>query len=414
MIRKLRFHFVLVNMILATLVLLLIFFAFLSFVWDQQLVRLDTSLDMAAGLIPSPISSQVDTPPRGMSSISDLLPAFSVDLPEGGTWEDISQELADSDPEILHSAVDTALTTESSRGFLFSQHLRFLRLPPKDGTIRLAFVDTTSAEKIMFISLIYSTAVFLASFLLFFLISFRLSNIFLKPVKQAWSQQEQFIADASHELKTPISVIRANTELLLSHPGDTIASQHKWLEYTQQEVQRMQALVDSMLLLARADRSDSTDIQGTADLSELVSSCLLTFEPVLFEAGLDFSSQVEEHILLPCDPEQLRRLIDVLLDNAVKYTPAGGSVQVSLRQAEHKARLTVTNRGGPPISPEDQARIFERFYRADPSRARSQGGYGLGLAIAQSIAARHHGSISLESTPEKGTSFLVLLPLPDR
>ena len=366
---------------------------------------------MAAGLIPSPAYVKQDIPPKGLDSISDLLPAFCVELEAGETGSDISADETDFSPETLRQAVDAALAADDSRGFLHSLHLRFLRLTSAEGDIRIAFVDTTTAEETMFSTLLYSVFIFLGSMLIFFMISWHLSNIFLRPLRNAWERQKQFIADASHELKTPLSVIQANSDLLLSHPEDTIGSQHKWLEYIQLEIQRMQTLVDGMLFLARADQTDPALIQGTADLSELVNSCLLSFEPVLFEANLEFSSQVEDHIFLSCDPEQLRRLINVLMDNAVKYTPVGGGIHVTLQRTEHWARLSVTNQGGLPIPAEEQAHIFERFYRSSRSRARSEGGYGLGLSIAQSIVTRHNGTISLESTAENGTTFTVLLPL---
>lgn len=120
---------------------------------------------------------------------------------------------------------------------------------------------------------------------------------------------------------------------------------------------------------------------------------------------------MEGHITLPCDSEQLRRLINVLMDNAVKYTPAGGGVHVTLHREGRRAVLTVTNVGGLPIPPEDLPHVFERFYRSSRSRARSEGGYGLGLSIAQSIVQYHHGAISLESTAENGTIFTVSLPI---
>ena len=214
------------------------------------------------------------------------------------------------------------------------------------------------------------------------------------------------MADASHELKTPLTVILTNTGILLSHPGDSIQSQHKWVDYIRDEAQRMRALVEDLLFLAKSDdpRRDSAR-PLPVDLSELCWSALLPFEPVAFEAGVELDSQVEPDLAVSGHADQLRRLVTILLDNAVKYAGDRGAVAVRLDRCEkNAARLTVKNTG-PAIPPAQLEHLFERFYRADDSRARTSGGYGLGLAIAKELAVLHHGTLEVTRSGPGGTTF---------
>ena len=245
----------------------------------------------------------------------------------------------------------------------------------------------------------------------FFLISLLLSSLALRPAAAAWEQQRRFVADASHELKTPLTVILTNTGILLSHTGDPIAKQQKWVEYIRDEAQRMRTLVEDLLFLAKNDGERTGELQPEpVALTELVWSALLPFEPVAFEQGVELVSDVEERIGIIGRADQLRRLVAILLDNAVKYAGPGGKVVLRLELGEKNGvRLTVNNTGA-PIPPEHLPHLFERFYRADDSRARASGGYGLGLSIAKSIVDKHRGTIAVTSTVEAGTTFTVKLP----
>ena len=243
----------------------------------------------------------------------------------------------------------------------------------------------------------------------FFFVGLFLSSLALRPVEPAWKQQRQFVADASHELKTPLTVILANTGIVLAHPSDTVAVQSKWLEYTQEEARQMKGLVEDLLFLAKSDAARQEFQTAQVDLSELVQGCLLPFEPVAFEAGVRLDAQVDPGLMLTGDEAQLRRLVRILLDNGVKYAGAEGAVSLTLTRQQDKLRLTVRNTGT-PIPPEHLPHLFERFYRADAARNRAQGGYGLGLAIARAIVEHHRGRISVSSSAESGTVFTVLLP----
>ena len=243
----------------------------------------------------------------------------------------------------------------------------------------------------------------------FFFVGLFLSGLALRPAEKTWKQQRQFVADASHELKTPLTVILANTGIVLAHPEDPVSAQSKWLEYTQEEARQMKGLVEDLLFLAKSDDARLESHFLPLDMSELVQGCLLPFEPVAFEAGVALESQVEPGLTLTGDEAQLRRLVRILLDNGVKYAGRQGTVELSLSRQQDKLRLTVRNTGT-PIPAEHLPHLFERFYRADAARDRSQGGYGLGLAIAKAITEQHRGKISVSSSAEAGTTFTVLLP----
>ena len=165
----------------------------------------------------------------------------------------------------------------------------------------------------------------------FFVISLMLSGLALKPAEEAWEQQRRFVADASHERKTPLTVILTNTGILLAHSGDTIAQQQKWVEYIRDEAQRMRALVEDLLFLAKSDAGKETSpVTAPVDVSELTWSALLPFEPVAFEQGVEMESEIADQLTVQGNADQLRRLVAILLDNAVKYAGNGGRVKLVL------------------------------------------------------------------------------------
>lgn len=412
MIQTLRRQFVCINMICVSVVLFAIFAVLIVFTVRDQIDQLNNALEISAGLLPPPNSS-LSLPPEEFRPSSYLLPTFTVEIEEGGTLRLTHVHNTEVEPDFVEQAAALALEHPNSRAFLPSLHLRFLKLSTDRNSTVIAFVDTAPLQHPLVLLLLLSLLAFAGAMLIFLAFSLHQAKISLRPVEQAWQQQRQFVADASHELKTPLSVIRANTDLLLSHPEDTIEQQRKWLEYIRSQTARMGELIDGMLFLARADQTSEPPFLMEENLSDLFWSCLLSFESRLFESGLTLDTDIEEGIFLPCDREQVRRLIDILLDNACKYTPAGGRVLAALCRNGAQIRLSVSNFGGEPIPPEAQARLFERFYRATPSRARSEGGYGLGLSIAQAVAAQHRGQITVHSTAGDGTTFTVQLPLAD-
>ena len=272
----------------------------------------------------------------------------------------------------------------------------------------VAFADTssTSSWESLAASLLIAAIAILA---VFFVISFFLSNWALRPVKEAWESQKQFVADASHELKTPLTVILANNSILLKHSQDSIASQSQWIESTQVEAQNMQGLVNEMLELAQVESRAAID-HTVFDFSDLVDGIALQFESVAFERGCDYYANVKEGLLIDGDESRLRKAVSTLVENALKYVDENGAVTIVLKARDKKSILQIGNTGT-VISGEDLPHIFDRFYRTDKARTSGTGGYGLGLAIAREIAREHNGDITCESSEENGTVFTMTLPL---
>lgn len=415
MIRKLRRKFILINLLLVGLVLTVVFVLLVASnarrLCDQSDAAMRMALNWQDGESPrfeigSPPPDRVHQDDGGRFS---MVPVFVVTIEDGivtsvndGGQVEVSEETAEL-------AAELALDIGTERGVLNTLHLRFLREERPDGTIQIAFADQSWESTSLRTLTLSCLLIWLLAMTAFFFVGLFLSGLALRPAEKAWKQQRQFIADASHELKTPLTVILANTGIVLAHPEDSVSAQSKWLEYTQEEARQMKGLVEDLLFLAKSDAARQEIRTSEVDLSELIQGCLLPFEPVAFEAGVQLEARVDPGLTLTGDAGQLRRLVRILLDNAVKYAGEGGTVEVTLARQQDKLRLTVRNTGE-PIPPEHLPHLFERFYRADAARDRAQGGYGLGLAIAKAITEHHRGKISVSSSSESGTIFTVILP----
>lgn len=411
MLRRLRLKFIGINMVLVFLVLLCVF-ATLVFSTAKQLEQdaaaaLELALRWEGPDDPRPFTFGI--PREASDGRSRLIPVFSVTVSPEGALENLTLgNGANVSDEVLEQAAEEARASGQEHGILEDLGLRFRVRAVPDGT-RLAFSDMSWERSSLTRLILTSLLVGLAAMACFFFIGLLLSRLALRPVEQAWEQQNQFVADASHELKTPITVILANTGIVLSHQSQPVADNRKWLEYIQAEAQRMKVLVEDLLFLAKNDAAGPAAAEPF-NFSDLTEGCLLRFESVAFEQGVRLDSQVAPGLTLVGDKSDLERLVMILLDNAIKYADRGGSAFLRLEPQQDRAVLTMSN-SGPPIPPEHLPHLFERFYRADSSRSREQGGYGLGLPIAQAVVQAHRGAITVRSDAAHGTVFSVTLPL---
>ena len=237
-----------------------------------------------------------------------------------------------------------------------------------------------------------------------FLLSVALSHWLTSPVVQTLESQKQFISDASHELKTPLTVISSNADLLEKEIGTNIR-----LKYIRQETTRMSHLVQEMLTLVRMDNHKSVyRAKVSFSLSRTLMGIVLPFESVAFEHGIFLNTQIEENLNFYGREEEFQQLLSILIDNAIRYTPAKGTITVAAGQQHRKIYISVANTGE-PIPPQIQEKIFDRFFRADESRENQEGHYGLGLAIAHSIVTQYHGKISV-NCKDGITTFQIVLP----
>ena len=336
---------------------------------------------------------------------SSGLPCFVAEVYSGGTIRLSGSSYYNlQDEETVLHIVQAALEREDDSGVLGDYSLRYLR---RIGvvSVRIAFTDCTMEQATMRSLLLRSGLVALAALAVLAGLSYCLAGLVVGPVKRAWQEQKQFVSDASHELKTPLTVILSSSELAAEEQD--VQRTKQYVEGIHAESLRMKALVEDMLTLARTESGTRPETEAV-DLSDTVLESVLAFEPVAFESGRELVYDIQPELTVMGSGVQLRRLTDILLDNAVKYAAEGTPIRLLLRQEGRCAALRVENRGE-TIPAEKLRHIFDRFYRADESRSGGEG-FGLGLAIAQSIAQSHGGSIGCAS--EEGvTRFIVTLPL---
>ena len=336
---------------------------------------------------------------------SSGLPCFVAEVYSGGTIRLSGSSYYNlQDEEMVLHIVQAALEREDDSGVLGDYSLRYLR---RIGvvSVRIAFTDCTMEQATMRSLLLRSGLVALAALAVLAGLSYCLAGLVVGPVKRAWQEQKQFVSDASHELKTPLTVILSSSELAAEEQD--VQRTKQYVEGIHAESLRMKTLVEDMLTLARTESGTRPETEAV-DLSDTVLESVLAFEPVAFESGRELVYDIQPELTVMGSGVQLRRLTDILLDNAVKYAAEGTPVRLLLRQEGRCAALRVENRGE-TIPAEKLRHIFDRFYRADESRSGGEG-FGLGLAIAQSIAQSHGGSIGCAS--EEGvTRFTVTLPL---
>lgn len=328
----------------------------------------------------------------------------------------------DISAEIVYNAIKVANANDELSGnvTLSGYNLRYLKLPNGMGGYKVAFSDaTTEIVTIRFMARAYSVAAFFF-FAIMFMFSDYMANKAIAPVEKTWKHQNQFVADASHELKTPLTVILANMDIMSANPDSTIAEQQKWIENTKSEAKRMTDLVNDMLFLARGDAGQELAFNFMdVNASALVEDCVLTFESVAFEKGVQLVENITEDVIIKADEAKLKQAIIILIDNALKYVDDKGQILVSLKYVgkyvgrvpgKSFVKISVSNTGT-PIPKDKQAQVFERFFRVDESRTREKGGYGLGLAIAANIMQAHEGNIALDYSDKRGTCFSLTLPV---
>ena len=396
MIRKLRWKVVAVTMTVVTAVLVLalvsVFFSSRAAMQSRTREQLQQALQGA-----------LDGPTQ--PGQSGGIPCWTAEVFGGGTVRVSGSSYFDLDDEDdLLEIVQEALQRREDSGVLDDYHLRYLR---ESGplSIRIAFADS-SMEQSTLRSLTGTTVLIgVAAFVVLFGFSYLLSGLVTRPVERAWQEQQRFLSDASHELKTPLTVIMSSADLL---SGSLPEDGQGYVDNIRSESRRMKKLVESMLTLARADDGGQKLVFAPLDLSDVVTDTALLFEPVAFESNRQLLYNIREGLRASGDADKLRQLVSILLDNAIKYAPEHEAIRLTLTGDEKNAHLTVEN-GGRPIPAEVIPHLFDRFYRADGSRSATEG-FGLGLSIAQSIVKEHRGSIRCESD-ERSTRFLVTLPL---
>lgn len=404
MIRRLRWKMVAAMMLVVVCIISVVCAVFYGMNSDN-IRRMSQEMLMRA--VEDPIRVAGEAPKWREPPGNVGLPYFLlVTDPEGNIQETMGDDFSFTvEPEEL---VELILAAPEEQGELTQYNLCYLRQKTPDGW-RIACHGLEFVQQLKWS--ILATSIFIGggAILLFFLVSLIFAHWAVRPVEQAWYQQKQFIADASHEMKTPLTVILSNADLLAQQAAGQESQNARWVDNIRAEGARMRRLVESMLFLARSDAAITTARREKSDWSDAVESGVLTFEPLIFEHGLQIESQIQPGCFVLSHPDDLRRLTDILLDNAVKYTLPGGKIQVCLaREAGRYALLKVSNPSA-EISSYQMSKLFDRFYRLDAARA-GQSGYGLGLPIARSLAEAAKGKIWMHYQDGVAT-FYVKLPL---
>lgn len=306
--------------------------------------------------------------------------------------------------EELPSLLHTIVSQEKNFGILYSQDAIYYRSGKTPYRIAIASTDYIVHSVVNLVLVLL--AVWVGAMLLFLLISIKLSAVAARPMEEAMQREKQFVADASHDLKTPLSVILANNSILMENPENKVGDLRRWLDSTQEAAKRMQKLIAEMLTLADVERQDVPLMREEVDLANIAMKADLELESVAFEKNVTLEDDLPDRCMVTGNADYLLRIVMSLLENALKYEPSGGRVSIHLTQCKKKTVLSVCNQGS-RIADEDLPHVFDRFYRSDKSRTNSAGSFGLGLAITKEMVERLGGTISVTSSQEEGTVFSV-------
>lgn len=327
---------------------------------------------------------------------------FSVIIDENGSVVSSDTEhIAAVDDDSAAALAKKVISIGKQSGFI--KNYRYLVSEHSSGT-QTIFLDCTrdifTFRSFLFVSCGISLAGLTAVFILIVLWSDR----FIKPVLESYEKQKRFITDAGHEIKTPITIIDADAEVLeMDLPGN------EWLQDIRFQTKRLASLTNDLIFLSRMDE-EHTQLQ-TIDfpLSDLVSETAQSFQSLAKTQKKEFVTDIEPLLTMNGDEKSLRQLVSILLDNALKYSPENGSITLSLHKAGKMIHLTVTNTVE-SLAKENLAYLFDRFYRTDQSRNSQTGGYGLGLSIAKAVVTAHKGKITATASDSSSLTLDVLLP----
>lgn len=296
-----------------------------------------------------------------------------------------------------------ALQTGEERGFLDS--FRYAKTDEGE-LVRITFLDC--GRKLDAFHRFLTTSILMAAagfFLVFLVIAFFAGRI-IRPIAESHEKQKRFITDAGHEIKTPLTIINANVDLLEMDIG-----KNECLQDIQQQTKRLAALTNDLVYLARMEEAEHTLPMIEFPVSEVVEETAASFKTLSQVQEKTFLCEVQPLLSMRGNDKAIAQLVSVLMDNALKYSPAGGSVSLHFARKNKTLLLTVTNTTVTPVTKEALSRVFDRFYRTDPSRNSETGGHGIGLSLAKAIVASHGGKIAAEA-PEDGKVFRITASLP--
>ena len=388
-------------MLLVGMVIFSVFLVFHVFIYAMEENRLNADLSSSIYAVQSNPSSLQNAYREPSDRVYDVSLVLLISR-DGRLLASTPIEL---DNVYINQIASRVVKIDNDQGRIRGMNLSFMKKEVKEGFL-VSVLSREHLNERVIESRLQSSIALILSLLLFLYISKRLADIAIAPVEKAWDQQKQFLADASHDLKTPLTVILANNNIIASHKEETVQSQMQWIESTAEEAGHMSDLVNNMLELAKGEAAKEELKIGEINLSEVVENAMLQFEVVAFERNVSIEGDIQPNISVKTHRASYAKILEILFDNAIKYSNENEKVSVALYQSSKKVFFTINNKGE-HISPEELPHVFERFYRTN--KEREVGGHGLGLSIAKKKCDMIGAKISVESNETDGTTFTVTL-----
>ena len=425
MIRKLRIKFISASMLSLAVVLFVLIGGINAMSYQKVVSGADAILSVLAsnqGMFPQKASQAEDEPPKKELPQNGTLDngtlhkrGFSDETPYESRFFSV---LLDENGQVLSTdtgkiaAVDQTTAVEyaqevwtSGRNSGFWEQYRFLR-STENGGVRLIFLDCgrslSSSKTVLLASVSISLLGLLAVLVLLMILSRRI----VTPAAESYEKQRRFITDAGHEIKTPLTIIGADADLLELECGES-----EWLSDIKRQVTRLTGLTNDLIYLSRMDEERPQLQRVEFSLSDVTEDVVQSFQGPIKSQEKALQMDIQPLLSFHGDEKAIRQLVSILMDNAVKYSPEGGRIAVRLEQESRSLKLSVSNTTVHPVEKDQLNRLFDRFYRIDQSRNSSTGGYGLGMSIARSIVAVHKGKIRAECPGENVLVISVTLPL---
>ncbi len=408
MIRGLRRRFVLLSMLVLLLVLSVILTAIHAVNYRRIVANADTLLGILLenrGSFPPDTAKPVRPLPPGLSPETPFESRyFSVTLDghsDGVVSADLSR-IASVDEAQALACARTAVERGKPAGFVGQYRYA---LQTDDPYLRVVFLDCGRQLGAFTDFLWTSVGISLAGCLVVFALIAFFSRRIVRPIAESYEKQRRFITDAGHELRTPLSIIRADADVLALELEDS-----EWLADIRRQTDRLAELTDELVYLSRMEEAGPAAPMTPFPFSDVVGETAASFQALAQTRELDFDCRVQPLLTLCGDEKAIRRLVSILLDNALKYTPAHGVVALTAEKQGRNLRLCVCNTTAEPIPAAALPRLFDRFYRPDPSRSARSGGYGIGLSVASAIVRAHGGRITAAAEPGQTLRMTVTLP----
>ncbi len=407
MIKKLQRKFILVSMA-AFLAVLIVIIAGINIVNYTNVTReADELLEI--------LSKNKGTFPRGKGDRGQLPPHMSPEIPYETRFFSVvldqetglivqaeTSRIISVDREAAIAYARQILNDRQSSGFV--GNFRFM-MKLEDTNMRVIFLDCGRRLEAFRGFLFASIAISLIGFIMVFTLIAILSNRIVRPISESYEKQKRFITDAGHEIKTPLTIINADVDVLRMESGE-----NEWLEDIQKQVERLTELTNDLVYLARMEESDNKLQMVEFPFSDVVSETADSFHALAQTRHKDFDYAIQPMLCLNGNEKSIRQLVGILLDNALKYSPENGKISLKVQKQNGAILMSVYNTTEYVVLKESLSKLFERFYRIDPSRNSQTGGHGIGLSVAKAIVLAHNGKI--QSTTEDGHSLMITVTFP--